>query len=131
MRLTYDWGKGLFFILCVSIIWAASSVLVQHVYDDLEFRAPLFVTYVASSLFMVFLPLWWVKQRRQDDHASSPPPPAGGSGNQSYTVVSTLDAEDTGLLHGSEEDGVYLAIYLLVPPSLSIRAAVVPMTASC
>ena len=62
---TKDYITGLIFIVLVAIIWAASSVLVQYLYDDdvpnsdsddYHFRSPFAVTYIGVSLFTLWLP---------------------------------------------------------------------------
>jgi solute carrier family 35 protein F5 len=50
-----DYAKGLFYILCIVVIWTFSSVLVQHVFLDLDFDGPFILTYVCSTLFSVYL----------------------------------------------------------------------------
>ena len=45
-----EYGLGLFFILCVGLLWSASSVLVQCIYADLEFDSPFSVTYLSNVL---------------------------------------------------------------------------------
>ena len=52
------YALGLFFILCVALLWSASSILVQWIYSDLEFDSPFFVTYLSNLLFGLYLPLW-------------------------------------------------------------------------
>lgn len=52
------YALGLFFILCVALLWSASSILVQWIYADLEFDSPFFVTYLSNLLFGLYLPLW-------------------------------------------------------------------------
>jgi hypothetical protein len=49
---------GIFFIVSVSVIWAASSVLIQHIYTDTHntFHSPFLVTYIGISLFTLWLP---------------------------------------------------------------------------
>lgn len=39
-----------------------ASVLIQYIYQDLEFRSPFLLTYIANSLLALYLPLWqlWV-----------------------------------------------------------------------
>jgi hypothetical protein len=32
----------------------------QHIYDDMEFRSPFFLTFLTNSLLMIYLPLWQV-----------------------------------------------------------------------
>lgn len=49
---------GISFIVSVSVIWAASSVLIQHIYTDTHntFHSPFLVTYIGISLFTLWLP---------------------------------------------------------------------------
>ncbi|KAJ1406705.1 hypothetical protein B484DRAFT_404061, partial [Ochromonadaceae sp. CCMP2298] len=51
---------GLVFILAVACIWAGSSVVIQHIYNDLDFRSPFLLTYLSNSLLVIYLPLWQV-----------------------------------------------------------------------
>jgi solute carrier family 35, member F5 len=53
-----SYGIGLCFIACVSVIWAASSVLIQYLYNDTHntFHSPFMVTYIGVSLFTLWLP---------------------------------------------------------------------------
>lgn len=48
---------GLFFLLLANIIWAAASLLQQYIYDDLNFTSPFVLTYIGTSVFLLFLPL--------------------------------------------------------------------------
>jgi solute carrier family 35, member F5 len=56
--MTKSYVTGLLFIACVSIIWAASSVLIQFIYNDSHntFHSPFMVTYIGVSLFTLWLP---------------------------------------------------------------------------
>jgi len=47
---------GLFFILLVSLIWSAASILVQFLYTDKSFDSPFLLTYIGVSLFTLLLP---------------------------------------------------------------------------
>lgn len=47
---------GLFFILCVSLIWAAASILVQYLYTEQSFDSPFLLTYIGVSLFTTLIP---------------------------------------------------------------------------
>eukprot|EP01032_Pedospumella_encystans_P012804 gene12804-14785_t len=53
---------GLIFILAVALIWAGASVLIQHIYQDMDMKSPFFLTYMANSLLVIYLPLWqlWI-----------------------------------------------------------------------
>eukprot|EP00640_Fibrocapsa_japonica_P000084 CAMPEP_0113934354 /NCGR_PEP_ID=MMETSP1339-20121228/1683_1 /TAXON_ID=94617 /ORGANISM="Fibrocapsa japonica" /LENGTH=373 /DNA_ID=CAMNT_0000936125 /DNA_START=150 /DNA_END=1271 /DNA_ORIENTATION=+ /assembly_acc=CAM_ASM_000762 len=58
---------GVIFIVLVAVIWALASVLVQHIYQDLQFSSPLFLTYICTSLFSIYVPIFqaisYVKSR--------------------------------------------------------------------
>ncbi|KAL3939766.1 MAG: hypothetical protein SGBAC_005569 [Bacillariaceae sp.] len=54
---------GLVFILLVSLIWAAASILVQYLYSHEDFDSPFLLTYIGVSLFTLLLPLQWTKER--------------------------------------------------------------------
>jgi solute carrier family 35 protein F5 len=58
-----SYALGLFFILLVSIIWAAASVLVQYLYQEESFDSPFLLTYIGTSLFTIFLPTNWIWKR--------------------------------------------------------------------
>jgi len=61
MTLSPSYTLGLIFIVLVSLIWAAASVLVQWVYsDEFEFDSPFLLTYIGVSLFTSFLPAHWI-----------------------------------------------------------------------
>ena len=48
---------GLFFIVLVALIWAASSVVAQFVYETDSFDSPFLLTYIGTSLFTLWLPI--------------------------------------------------------------------------
>ena len=56
-RLSRRWWLGIVCIVCVALIWSASSVLVQAIFVSADFRRPVFLTWVANSLFVITLPL--------------------------------------------------------------------------
>jgi solute carrier family 35, member F5 len=62
MTLSPSYSLGLFFILLVSLVWAAASILVQWVYssDEFDFHSPFLLTYIGVSLFTCFLPANWI-----------------------------------------------------------------------
>ena len=111
--MTPSYALGLLFIFLVSVIWAASSVLVQHLYRDLDFDSPFVLTYVSVSLFVVFLPgvlIWerlgqwgrWFQRRwrrgplwhRQSRRAYGPDDVRGGGEGEN---------EEGRLVHGGSE----------------------------
>lgn len=53
---------GVTFILLVAIIWSGGSVLVQYIFQNLDFQSPFLITYICNSLFVIYLPLWqlWI-----------------------------------------------------------------------
>ena len=57
---------GLFFILCVSLIWSAASILVQFLYTKQRFDSPFLLTYIGVSLFTILLPtkFAWVQCKK-------------------------------------------------------------------
>lgn len=63
--MTPSYALGLFFIFLVSIIWAAASIVVQHLYRDMDFDSPFLLTYVSTSLFILFLPTRLLWERRK------------------------------------------------------------------
>jgi solute carrier family 35, member F5 len=56
--ITKSYIVGILFIVSVSVIWAASSVLIQYIYNDTHntFHSPFLVTYIGVSLFTLWLP---------------------------------------------------------------------------
>lgn len=48
---------GLVFISIVALVWSASSVVVQYLYQDLNFNSPFLLTYIVSSLFIIYIPI--------------------------------------------------------------------------
>jgi hypothetical protein len=42
--------------------YCRASVLIQHIYQDMDFRSPFLLTYLANSLLVLYLPLWqlWI-----------------------------------------------------------------------
>lgn len=64
MRLQLSgWALGVVCIVLVALIWSASSVLVQAIFVDAGFRKPVFLTWVANSLFALILPAECVARR--------------------------------------------------------------------
>jgi len=47
---------GLFFIFLVSVIWSLASILVQYMYQGLNFNSPFLLTYIGTSLFVILIP---------------------------------------------------------------------------
>ena len=50
-------SKGAVYLGLVIVIWVASAVLIQAIFtsEETEFDKPLFLTYVSTSSFMVYL----------------------------------------------------------------------------
>jgi len=51
---------GLVFIILVTIIWSAASVITQYIYVNEKFQSPILLTYISSSLFSIYLVLWQI-----------------------------------------------------------------------
>ena len=49
-----------FVVVC--IYYTSASVLIQHIYQDMDFKSPFLLTYLANSLLVLYLPLWqlWI-----------------------------------------------------------------------
>ena len=49
--------KGAFFLSMVIIIWVASAVLIQQIFNSAstQFNKPLFLTYFSTSFFTIYL----------------------------------------------------------------------------
>ena len=55
-----DWTLGVSFITTVAVIWVLASFLVQDI--EAEGLSPFLLTYIANSLFVVLLPIYFLKQ---------------------------------------------------------------------
>lgn len=57
---------SLSFVMLISLAFLSSccraSVLIQHIYQDMDFKSPFLLTYLANSLLVLYLPLWqlWI-----------------------------------------------------------------------
>lgn len=38
-------------------------MLTQFIYSDLDFRSPFFITYFATTLFSMYIPMWFASVR--------------------------------------------------------------------
>ena len=76
-----SYALGIIFLLIVSLLWTICSMVVQHLYHDMQFDSPFLVVYIGTSLFSVFLPIRLFYERsgrllkhrccrRRDEHAS-------------------------------------------------------------
>eukprot|EP00986_Skeletonema_menzelii_P008373 scaffold3508_cov149-Skeletonema_menzelii.AAC.8 len=52
-----SYALGIFFLVIVSILWTICSMVVQHLYHDMEFDSPFLIVYIGTSLFSIFLPI--------------------------------------------------------------------------
>ncbi|KAG5510903.1 hypothetical protein JKF63_06404 [Porcisia hertigi] len=48
------YGLGICLILCVTVIWVASSVWIQYIFGSLEFNRPFFLTYLNTTGFCLW-----------------------------------------------------------------------------
>lgn len=74
---------GLALVACVVVLWVGSSTLIQYIYRDLE--APFLVTYYATSLFTLYLPLQAALRRWR-----GPPPPEQLSPRETARLAAVL-----------------------------------------
>ena len=51
-----SYALGVLFLVIVSLLWTACSMVVQHLYNDMSFDSPFLIVYIGTSLFSVFLP---------------------------------------------------------------------------
>lgn len=106
---------GLFFILCVSLIWSAASILVQFLYTKQSFDSPFLLTYIGVSLFTILLPtkFAWLQckkcvqlvhrkfSRQETGEFEIPSSPAPRDLGEYENVPSVQDESDSSL----QEDG--------------------------
>lgn len=53
-----NWVLGIVFIIIVTILWTGGSVMTQYIYSEMSFKSPFIITYVSTSLFVLYLPTW-------------------------------------------------------------------------
>ena len=58
---TRDRSLGILFIFLVAVTWVLASFLVQEV--EAEGLSPFALTYIANSLFIIYLPVYFVTQK--------------------------------------------------------------------
>lgn len=52
---------GVCFIIVVTVIWTISSFMTQFIYTNLDFKSPFILTYLSSSFFSLYLPIWYLQ----------------------------------------------------------------------
>lgn len=76
-------------LLLILYLFGSASVLIQYIYENLNFQSPFLVTYLTNSLLTVYLPLWqlWLYLRlvKQTTTASSDDETASELSNSSKT----------------------------------------------
>lgn len=85
-----SYALGLLFLVIVSVLWTACSVVVQHLYRDMEFDSPFLVVYVGTSLFSIFLPLRLGYERWGSGRGSGGSCCGGGKGGEEEAVVAAI-----------------------------------------
>jgi solute carrier family 35, member F5 len=96
------WSLGLLFIAAVVVIWTLSSVLVQYIYVSLSFDSPFLLTYLCSTLFLVYLPPhaaratvgWCRAQQRGTDEVQFQPLPTAEDSDEDIDGGAAPAAED-------------------------------------
>eukprot|EP00603_Paraphysomonas_imperforata_P011694 CAMPEP_0114461398 /NCGR_PEP_ID=MMETSP0104-20121206/6254_1 /TAXON_ID=37642 ORGANISM="Paraphysomonas imperforata, Strain PA2" /NCGR_SAMPLE_ID=MMETSP0104 /ASSEMBLY_ACC=CAM_ASM_000202 /LENGTH=451 /DNA_ID=CAMNT_0001634167 /DNA_START=49 /DNA_END=1404 /DNA_ORIENTATION=+ len=126
---------GIVFIIIVAVIWAGASVLTQYIYNDLDFESPFLVTYISTTLFALYLPMWrlwvWLGYVEDPPLRRRPPSTAGPHKLHSYqhpassplqhssdTTSESSSVESAGLLENTAE-----AIVGLMSAATSTRGA--------
>jgi solute carrier family 35 protein F5 len=92
-----SYGVGLLFIFLVSVIWSAASVLVQFLYNDHSFDSPFLLTYIGTSLFILFLPSRWIWQRFCGDPSQIIPWQHESNNSSNNHARRSADYESLGL----------------------------------
>lgn len=62
--MTPSYALGIAFIILVSVIWSAASILVQYLFQETDFNSPFLLTYIGTSLFIIFIPTRLLWERR-------------------------------------------------------------------
>ena len=105
-----SYGLGVACILAVAVIWSASSVLVQAIFQRAEFRRPFFLTWVANSLFMTTLPLRAVVMAvRRAAHRCRATQPSDADDVDGRAAASTPDHWATPIVRRSARAGLLVA----------------------
>jgi len=68
--MTPTYALGIVFIILVSVIWSAASILVQYLFQETDFNSPFLLTYIGTSLFVIFIPMRLIWERRNRWRAS-------------------------------------------------------------
>ena len=50
-------------VIVLSVLLFRASVLIQYIYEELDFSSPFFLTYIATSLLAFHLPAWFLYER--------------------------------------------------------------------
>lgn len=102
----------------------------QHIYQDMEFRSPFFLTYLTNSLLVMYLPLWqlWLL-------CGSMAKKSNKTSVSSTSTINTVDDEDTlNSLHDGKlysdtiSDGSYIQIPTYANTSVPAEPKAEPYT---
>lgn len=55
-----SYALGLFYIFLVAIIWSIASIIVQYVYQELNFDSPFIITYIGTGFLTILIPIHFV-----------------------------------------------------------------------
>ena len=88
-----EWCLGFGLLAIVVVIWTLSSVVVQHIFNDMNFKGPFFLTYIGSCLFTIYLPVYVVRSWCSSIY-SSKTSHAAGDGDVEFTLLSDFDDEN-------------------------------------
>ena len=91
-----SYALGLFYIFTVSIIWSAASILVQYLYEGLDFDSPFLLTYIGTSLFIILIPAYFIFENGwKFQNYSSCCDSCGTRGNNKDQYESPLEQHNT------------------------------------
>ena len=104
-RQTQRRALGIALLLIVVAIWTGSTYLVQFIYSN-NFKAPYFLTFVCNSMFVIYLPLYFL--RRKDNE------------KKDYSSIQQRDVESS-----AEEEEEERTFYHQESTRICLRAALI------
>ena len=103
---------GITLLLIVVAIWTASTYLVQFIYKN-DFKAPYFLTFVCNSMFVIYLPLYYMNRKSDDED------------NTLYSSVQQRDDMESLDKEEEELEGIRQSFYQQASTHLCLRAALI------
>ncbi|KAG5486178.1 hypothetical protein LSCM1_07297 [Leishmania martiniquensis] len=102
------YGLGVALILCVTVIWVASSVWIQHIFGSLDFNKPFFLTYFNTTGFCLWnvgfvLSARW-RRTPWDETSRMQPVCVEDARLESRALPPTVEAESQKVIKEERED---------------------------